>query len=105
MVIWAAHFFVCYAIAEIACALHLNRFTVLGVAGPKVWLWIISAAAIATLLLMVVRAVRHGGGDAQSGNTAATVRIGAAVLALVGVLWSAVPIALVDGPTICVAAR
>lgn len=105
MVIWAGHFFVCYASAEVACALDLNRFTVLGVAAPTIWLWIISAAAITTLFIMVVRAVRYSAGDAQSGSTAATVRIGAAVLALVGVLWSAAPIAFVAGPTLCVAVR
>ncbi len=101
MVIWATHFFVSYASAEVACALDLNRFALLGVAAPSVWLWMISAAAIVTLLALTVRAVQAGRTGAESRSTAATVRIGAAILALVGVLWSAVPIALVYGPTIC----
>ena len=90
-----------YASAEVACALQLHRFTVLGLSAPNLWLWIISAAAIATLLVLTVRAVRHRR-RGESGGHAATVRIGAAVLALVGVLWSAVPIAFVDGAPICV---
>lgn len=105
LLIWAAHFFVSYASAEVACALDLQRFTLAGVSAPSIWLWIISAAAIATLFVLTLVAVQHGRADAKSGNTQAAVRIGAAVLALVGVLWSAVPIALMDGPALCRAMR
>ena len=99
--VWAAHFFVVYASAEVACALQLHRFKVLGVSAPNLWLWIISAAAIATLVVLTARAVRHRRAAAESGATQATVQIGAAVLALVGVLWSSVPIALVYAAAIC----
>ena len=104
LMIWAAHFFVSYGSAEVACALHLYRFTVLDVSAPRIWLWVISVATIATLLIMTIRAVWHSGANTESG-TAGIVQIGASVLALVGVLWSAVPIVLLDGPTICSAAR
>ena len=105
LVIWAAHFFLSYASAEVVCTLHLQRFTLGGVSAPIIWLWIISAAAIATLSVLTIIAVRHGRADSESGNTHATVRIGAAILALVGVLWSVAPIALLDGPTVCRATR
>lgn len=101
LVIWAAHFFLCYASAEIACALDLQRFALGGVSAPIIWLWTISAAAIAALLVLTVLAVRRGRTDAGSGNTLAAVRIGATVLALVGVLWSAVPIAFIAEPAVC----
>jgi hypothetical protein len=101
LIVWAAHFFLSYASAEVACALGLQRFALGNVAALSVWLWVISAAAIATLLVLTVVAVRHGRSDAESGSTQATVRIGAAILALIGVLWSAVPIAFVDGTSYC----
>jgi hypothetical protein len=47
MIIWAAHFFVAYASAEVACALQLLRFKPLGLSAPSLWLWAITAAAIA----------------------------------------------------------
>ena len=101
MIIWAAHFFVAYASAEVACALQLHRFKPLGLSAPSLWLWAITAAAIAMLMVLTVRAVRNRRAAAESGATQATVQIGAAVLALVGVLWSAVPIALVYGAMFC----
>ena len=105
LMVWAAHFFVSYGSAEVACTLHLYRFTVLDVSAPNAWLWIVSAVAIATLVVLTVRAVRHRNAGEKSANTQAVVRIGVAVLALVGVLWSAVPIAFLYGPAICGAAH
>jgi hypothetical protein len=92
LVIWAAHFFVSYASAEIACALDLQRFTLAGVALPTIWLWTVSVAAIAALVALAALAVRNGKAEAESGSTLVTVRIGAALLALTGVLWSTVAI-------------
>ena len=86
--IWAAHFFVSYASAVVACALDLQRFTLAGVALPSVWLGMISFAAIAALGGLIARAFRYDRAVAELGGTLATVRIGAALLALTGVLWS-----------------
>ena len=105
LVIWAAHFFLSYASAEVACALHLQRVTLGGVSALSIWLWIITAGAIAALVGLIVVTVWHGRADRESGNIQATVRIGAAILALVGVLWSAVPIAFLDASTFCHGAR
>jgi hypothetical protein len=94
LVIWAAHFFLSYASAEIACALDLQRFTLAGIPSPSIWLWVLTVGAIALLIALIVLAVRNERARAvgTSSSTLATVRIGAALLALVGVLWSAVPI-------------
>ena len=105
LVIWAAHFFLSYASADVACALHLQPFTLGGVSALSIWLWTLTAGAIAALVGLIVVTVRHGGADRESGNTQATVRIGAAILALVGVMWSAVPIAFLDASTLCHVAR
>ncbi len=101
MFVWGAHFFLSYASVEVSCALRLHRFKVLDVSALDLWLWSISAAAIATLVVLTVRAVRRHGADAESCDMHAAVPIGTAVLALVGVVWSAVPIAFVYGPAIC----
>ncbi len=105
MVIWAAHFSLSYASAEVVCALQLQRFTLAGVSALNIWLWSLSAVAIAALVGLTVVTARYSRADAKSGNMQATLRIGAAILALVGVLWSAVPIALLDGPTVCHVSR
>lgn len=97
LVIWAAHFFLSYAGIEVACALDLRRFTLGGVAAPSLGLWIISAAAIAALCVLLWRASRY----AKSRSMAATVRIGAIVLALVGVVWSTVAIVMLDESAVC----
>ena len=94
LTIWAAHFFLSYASAEVTCALDLQRFMVAGIPAPSIWLWMLTAVAIVFLIALIVLAVLNERTRAvpTSGGTLATVRIGAAVLALVGVLWSAVPI-------------
>ena len=103
--IWAAHFLVAYASAEVACVLHLDHFRVLGVSATNLWLWIITAAAIALLIVLTRRAVRYRRTEAEPGATQAMIQVGAAVMALVGVLWSAVPIIFLHGPAICVTAN
>jgi hypothetical protein len=79
----------------------LDRLKVLGVSATNLWLWIITAAAIALLIVLTRRATRYRRGEAESGATQALIEIGAGVVALVGVLWSAVPIIFVHGPAIC----
>ena len=91
--IWAAHFFFAYASAEVACALDWQRFTLAGVALPTVGLWTISAVAIAALAGLTALGIRNAKAQAESGGTLSTVQIGAALLALTGVLWSTVAIA------------
>jgi len=105
MVIWAAHFFLSYASAEAMCALSLQNVAWRGVSALNLWLWSISAVAIAALVGLTVAAIRRGRVGAEAGNMQTTVRLGAAILALVGVLWSAVPIAVFDAATVCHAAR
>ncbi len=105
LIIWAAHFFASYVSVEVVCALQLRYVALGGVAALSLWLWILTAAATGSLIALTVAAVRRGRSDADSGSMQATVRIGAAILALVGVLWSAIPIALLDGTTLCHAMR
>lgn len=105
LVIWGAHFFLSYAGAEVACALRLQRFAFGGVTAPTIWLWIISVAAIATLLVVTLGPIRRGRADAESGDSLTAIRIGVGILALVGVVWSAVPIVVVDEAAVCLPTR
>lgn len=91
LLIWATHFFGSYAAIEFACALDLQRFTLARIPVITVFLWVFSAVELAALALLVMLAVRNGKRDAEGGGTLAFVRIGAAALALVGVLWATVP--------------
>ena len=103
--VWAAHFLVAYASVEVACVLHLDRFKMLGASATNLWLWVISMAAIALLIVLTRRAMRYRRAEAETGGTQALIQMGAAVLALVGVLWITVPITFVHGPTICAPAH
>ena len=105
LVIWAAHFFLSYAGAEVACALRLQRFALAGVTAPTIWLWIITVAAIAMLVVVTLAPVRRARADTKSGDTLTAVRIGVGILALVGVVWSAVPIVVVEEAVVCVTTR
>lgn len=88
-VIWAAHFFLSYASVEVACALDLQMHRLSGISIVSLWLWATTALAIGALVLLTARAPRNF--SAESGALAG-VQLGASLLALVGVLWSAVPI-------------
>lgn len=90
--IWAAQFFLSYASAEVACALDWQHFTLAGLALPRLWLWTVSAVAIASLAGLTALGIRNAKAQGESAGTLATVQIGAALLALTGVLWSAVAI-------------
>lgn len=95
LLIWAAHFFVTYMSIKTGCALDVQRFAFAGVSAITIFLWSLSAAAIGALVWMLTlegRAVRR---HFDGGATLPVVHIGATLLALAGVLWSSVPIALV----------
>ena len=95
LLMWAAHFFVAYMTVKTACALDLQRFTFAGVSLIAIFLCLLSAAAIGALLWMLALEGRAARRHFDGGGTLAVVHIGAVILALAGVLWSTVPIALV----------
>lgn len=94
LLIWAVHFFVAYISIAAACALDLQRFTLAGASAISIFLWSLSAVAIGALVCLTALGVRTARRHGNS-STLSTVHIGAAILALAGVLWSTVPIALV----------
>jgi len=94
LLIWAVHFFVTYISIKSACAMDLQRFALAGVSAISLFIWLLSAVAIGALVWLVALGV-HAARSQGSASTLSIVHAGAAILALAGVLWSTVPIALV----------
>jgi hypothetical protein len=91
LLIWAAHFALAYVVAAVACTHDFTRET------ETRWLLLIaSAAAIAWLAWLSVDAVRKLQRAPDRDATFTAVRFGVAALALIGVLWTTVPIALLS---------
>lgn len=89
LLIWAAHFALAYIVAAVACTRDF--------AGGSETRWLLigaSAVAIAWLVWLTARAVRKFQRAWEGDTTFAAVHFGVAALALIGVLWTTVPIAL-----------
>ena len=96
LVIWAVHFLVIYALTAIACARGFAATRVLGIDAVS---WGIAAATVlaaGAMLFTIGVAVRRL--RPQSNGTAAFVHwmsAAAGGLALVGILWEALPVLIV----------
>lgn len=84
LAVWAAHFLFCYAAVAVAC----QR----GLGSPRAVLLAASLLAAVVLAAMAWRAYR--GLRAAPRSTRCAVRFGAAVLALVAVAWTTLPVPL-----------
>ena len=93
LIVWAAHFFAVYILAAAQCSpAAITRDA------PSVWLLaLISAAAVVLCGFLTWRAwcvVREAAGDPALHHWAA---FGSGVLALAGILWSSMPLLMLDG--------
>jgi hypothetical protein len=95
--IWGVHFFIAYWAIQVACRLGMQQHSIAGISWITVVLWIVTAAAIGVLMVMIV--LDGGRVRAQRGRDGVLlfVQIGTAIFALIGVVWGAVPI-LVASP-------
>ena len=89
LVVWAAHFTVCYALAAAECSPALARQQ-----PSTAVLWVATGLALAVCLWMLRRARAVLEGDAGLVQLA---QAGSAVLALAGIGWTAVPLLLLGG--------
>ena len=93
LIVWAAHFFAVYILAAAQCSPAAITHD-----APSVWLLaLISAAALGLCGFLTWRAwcvVREAGGDPALHDWAA---LGSGVLALAGIVWSSMPLAMLDG--------
>jgi hypothetical protein len=98
--LWGVHFFSAYWVVQFACRLGLEQYAVFGLSWISVALVALTLAAISVLMVMIVldgrRLNRQGARDHREGLLM-FVQVGTAIFALVGVLWSTVPI-LVAAP-------
>ena len=93
LIVWAAHFFSVYILAAAQCSpAAITRDA------PNIWLLaLISAAALGLCGFLTWRAwcvVREAGADPALHDWAA---FGSGVLALAGILWSSMPLLMLDG--------
>ncbi|MBZ2207845.1 hypothetical protein [Massilia soli] len=93
LLVWAAHFFVSYALVAAQCSpAAITRDA------PGVWmLAALSAAALAACALLLWRAlrvVRAAGGHPALHDWAA---LGSGILGLMGVAWTTLPVFMLDG--------
>jgi hypothetical protein len=94
LLVWAAHFFFCYAYTAAACTTGAERghpgsdpVNVLALAS------LLAAVATGTLLW---RAVRQLDCEAAGDRLLDWAKVGSAVLALIGILWTSVPMFMLD---------
>lgn len=93
LLVWAAHFFVSYALVAAQCSpAAITRDA------PSVWmLAVLSAAALGLCALLLCRAwgkVRAADGEPAIHDWAA---LGSGVLGLMGIAWTALPLLMLDG--------
>lgn len=90
LMIWALHFGVCYGLVAAQCSPALYTSAM-----PGTWLlWLATAAAIGACGWLLWRARAGLAGDGRLDQLACAA---SAVLALAGIVWTAVPLALLDG--------
>jgi hypothetical protein len=96
MLIWAAHFLAIYAFTAIACERGLASTRVLEI-GIVSWAIGVATLAAAVAIVMLIRAAMRGGAHSRDGALAFVHWISAATagLALVAIVWEALPVLLV----------
>ena len=90
VIIWAMHFTVIYAFTALACARGFAELQWLG-AGVVTWTVLgVTSIAVAATLLVLVPAARAARGSFEDWMTA-----GVAALALIAIVWEALPVIIV----------
>lgn len=102
LAVWALHFVAVYVMQGIACAEDWQRTRVAGLELVTWWLLLATAAALAVIAWLGLRALRArrpaGGGDgdadARRRHFTATLTAAAALIAAIAVLFTATPVLL-----------
>lgn len=90
--IWGVHFFAAYWAVSFACELGLQHYAVAGISWITVALWALTAAAIGVLIAMIAFDGRRVRAYGERDGVRKFVQISVAVFALIGVIWSTVPL-------------
>lgn len=90
LLIWGVHFAVCYALVAAQCSPALTR-----PGAPERWgLLLLSGLALGACALLLWRAARAWSSQAGLMDWA---RAGSALLALVGIAWTSIPLFMLEG--------
>jgi hypothetical protein len=93
LIVWAAHWFAVYFLVAAQCSP-----AAITPEAPRRWmlavLSVLALGACAVLLWRARRTLRSAGGDASLLDWAAA---GGAVLATMGIVWTTVPMVMIDG--------
>lgn len=94
--VWAAHFVLSYALLSIGCALDWQTVQVLELDLIRSLLLLLTAAAIAVLLMLLGTAwrARHRAAVGSRPRFSATAATGLAILSLIAVIWIGLAIVL-----------
>ena len=87
LLVWAAHFFFCYAWTAVACQRGGDPALALGVA---------SALAVGAAALLLARALRRLCRAPQPVRLVVWVHFASAALALAAIVWTCVPMLMLD---------
>jgi hypothetical protein len=90
MLLWSAHFAFCYVAIAVGCA-AIARGGAVTASSLTLMLVVGTAGALAAAAVLLVRACRAG--MREPAALLAKVRLAAAVLALVGIAWTGLPLA------------
>jgi hypothetical protein len=93
LIVWAAHFAALYAVNAVACARGFADARIAGLEAPAFGAALATVAALAALGAVTVAGARAGGPDAPPRTRAFRrwTTVAVAGLALLGVLWGALP--------------
>jgi len=96
LAVWAAHFFASYVFVAVGCHAGLDARTALGI--PVLTLVLLAATllAVAGLVWVLLQPTPTRKAGSGGDTVAAAFRRGAAVLSLVAVAWTGVPVALLQ---------
>lgn len=91
LVLWALYFGACYAWLAVACRPAPAARQVVGLAWPTAGLALASIATLGALGWLLLRALRATAQPDEAVGMVAALRVGAALIALVATLWTALP--------------
>lgn len=99
LAIWAAHLGTVYAWTAVACARHLDDWTVAGLSGVRLVIGAVTLAALAGVgALTIAAGRRRTGRDDAAERFAATLAVLIGGLSLVAIAWGGLPALVVSRP-------
>jgi hypothetical protein len=97
LLVWAAHFFFSYAFVAAACVAGLDSATIAGMPILETGLLLASMLALGTAAALLWRPLRRVCRRGGSDRLIDTAKVGSAMLALIGIAWTSLPMLMLKG--------